>query len=172
MMSFVELAKKAVENFVKEGKIIFPEKSLPQFFFEKRAGIFVSIHKNKELRGCIGTYLPTKRNLAEEIISNAIAAARDPRFPAVEEKELPYLSYEVYVLKKPVLIKNLDELNPKKYGIIVKSIYFPEKRGLLLPALEGIETKEDQIAIACQKAGIDIRKEKIAIYRFGAEKYS
>ncbi len=172
MNPFVILAKEAVENFIKERNIISPDANLSQNFFEKKSGVFVSIRKNKDLRGCIGTYLPTKENLASEIISNAIEAAQDPRFPPVEEKELPHLSYEVYILEKPIIIKNLGDLNPKEYGIVVKSLDYPEKSGLLLPDLEGIETKEEQIAIACQKANIDIRKEKIAIYRFGAEKYS
>ncbi len=172
MNPFVILAKEAVENFVKNKRIIKPPKNYIKNLGTKKAGVFVSIFKNKELRGCVGTYLPTKENLASEIISNAIEAAQDPRFPPVEEKELPYLSYEVYILEKPMIIKNLGDLNPKKYGIIVKSLGYPEKSGLLLPDLEGIETKEEQIAIACQKADIDIRKEKIAIYGFGAEKYS
>lgn len=172
MNPLVCLAKAAVEKFVREKKIISPDIKLPQNFSEKRAGVFVSIHKGKELRGCVGTYLPTKENLESEIISNSIEAAKDPRFPPLEEKELANLSYEVYILEKPILVKSLGDLNPKKYGIIVKSTDFPEKSGLLLPNLEGIETKEEQIAIACQKAGIDIRKEKIAIYRFSAKKYS
>lgn len=172
MNPLVNLAKQAVEKFVRERKIISPDIEISQNFSNKRAGVFVSIHKNKDLRGCIGTYLPTKKNLASEIISNAIEAAQDPRFLPIEENELTYLSYEVYILEKPIPVKNLYELNPKKYGIIVKSVNHPEKSGLLLPDLEGIETKEQQIAIACQKAGIDIRKEKISIYRFSAEKYS
>lgn len=172
MNPLVDLAKQAVEKFVRERKIISPGIGISKNFSQKKSGVFVSIHKGKELRGCIGTYLPTKKNLESEIISNAIEAAQDPRFFPIEKKELADLSYEVYILEEPALIENLEDLNPKKYGIIVKSANYPEKSGLLLPGLEGIGTKEEQIAVACQKAGIDIRKEKISIYKFGAEKYS
>jgi uncharacterized protein (TIGR00296 family) len=146
----------------------------------------VTIEKNGELRGCIGTYLPTKENIAKEIIHNAIAAAtEDYRFGSVREEELPHLSYTVYILSEPELVKDVSELDSKKFGVIVKtvSITFPDrtdvvfdghvpyKTGLLLPDLEGVETVEQQIAIVCQKGGIDLAKEKILIYRFIVERY-
>lgn len=185
MNQYVLLAKQAVESYLVEGKIIPPPKNLPREFFEKKAGVFVTIEQNKKLRGCIGTYLPTKINMAEEIISNAIAAAaEDYRFEKIKEEELPYLSYTVYVLSEPELIEGLKDLDPKKFGIIVKTAPFtyPDenpafdenvsfKAGLLLPDLEGIETAEEQFAISCQKAGINPEKEKVFIYRFTAEKY-
>lgn len=167
---YVQLAKMAVEKYVKEGKIINPPKDLPEDFFKQRCGVFVSIHKGKELRGCIGTYLPTKENLAKEIISNAISATKDPRFSPIQPEELPCLSYEVYLLEKPEPVKSIKELDPKKYGILVQSP--PYKSGLLLPDLEGIDTPEKQILIACYKAGIDPQKEAFLIYRFKAKKYS
>jgi AmmeMemoRadiSam system protein A len=182
MNQYVLLAKKATENYVKEGKIIEPAKDLPEKFLIKKAGTFVTIEKNgnlrgaprgerkRALRGCIGTYLPTKENIAQEIIYNAIAAAsEDYRFGPIQPEELPFLSYTVYILGKPKSIKNIKELNPKKYGIIVKS---GNKSGLLLPDLEGINTAEQQISIACAKAGIDPQNEKITIYKFTTEKYA
>jgi AmmeMemoRadiSam system protein A len=167
---YVKLARMAVENYIKEGKIIEPPNDLPEEFFKEKCGVFVSIHKGKELRGCIGTYLPTKENLAKEIISNAISAAQDPRFLPIQKGELPFLSYEVYLLEEPKPVKSLEELDPKKYGILVRSLD-SEKSGLLLPDLEGIEKKEEQIWVACQKAGINPLKEKIIIYKFSARKY-
>jgi len=136
------------------------------------------------LRGCIGTYLPTRENIAKEIVSNAIAAAtEDYRFEPIQKKELPYLKYTVYILSKPELVKDIKELDPKKFGIIVKTIpiasnrdvvfngHSPYKSGLLLPGLEGIDTIEKQIAIACRKGGINPTKERIIIYRFKVEKH-
>ncbi len=187
-MSLVDLAKLAVESYIKEGKIISVPKDLDQEFLNKQAGTFVTIEKrlnsHKVLRGCIGTYLPTRKNIALEVIYNAIAAAtEDYRFGRVSQLELPDLVYTVYILSKPELVKTKTELNPKKYGIIVKTtpitsssnVTFngkvPVKTGLLLPDLEGVDTVEKQISIACLKAGIDLSREKIVIYRFKVEKY-
>lgn len=169
MHPLVQLAKEAIETYIKSGEIISVPKNFPEEFLKKRSGVFVTIKKNNELRGCIGTYLPQRSNIAEEVIFNAVASAtQDWRFFPVEEDELPYLSYIVYILSEPQLVKDLNELDPKKYGIIVKS---NGKVGLLLPDLEGIDTIDEQISIACKKAGIDPTKEKISIYKFSVEKY-
>lgn len=186
MDDYTSLAKLAVESFIKEKKIIPLPSNLPKEFFEKKAGVFATIEKNGELRGCIGTYLPIRKNIAEEIISNAVAAAtEDYRFAPIQKEDLPHLSYTVYILSRPELVKDISGLNPKKYGIIVKTLpiisaektdvvfngHLPSKTGLLLPDLDGVDTVEQQISITCQKGGIDINKEKILIYRFAVEKY-
>lgn len=185
-MTLVELAKKSIEVYINEGKIILPPEDLPKEFFERKAGTFVTIEKNRQLRGCMGTYLPVKENIAKEIIANAIAAAtEDYRFNPIQKEELPYLTFTVYILNEPELVKEIKELDPKKYGIIVKSYpitqpggtdvifngHLPHKTGLLLPNLKGIDTVEKQISLACQKGGIDPEKEKIIIYRFRVEKF-
>lgn len=171
----VSLAQKAVETFIKEKEIISAPPDFPKKFLERKSGVFVSIHNKKEncLRGCIGTFLPSQENIATEVIKNAISAAtQDSRFLPIKKEELPFLSYTVYILNPPQLIKDLSELNPKKYGIIVKTVTAATpKTGLLLPDLEGIDTVEKQIFIACQKAGINLEKEKILIYKFSVEKY-
>jgi AmmeMemoRadiSam system protein A len=172
MNSYIPLVKSAVENYIKEGKIASPPPDLPEELLKRKAGVFVTIEKGKELRGCIGTYLPTKENIAKEVISNAIAAAsQDFRFGPIRKEELPHLSYTVYLLSEPEPIKNIKELNPKKYGIIVKTVVSPQKSGLLLPDLEDVDTVEEQISIACQKAGIDLTEEKILIYKFTVKRY-
>jgi len=204
-MTLVDLAKKAVENYISESKIISPPSKLPEEFLNKKSGTFVTIKKNDELRGCIGTYLPTKKNIVKEVIDNAIAAAtEDYRFGPIQKEELPHLSYTVYILNEPELVypvksreaeispkaklfnwvKDIKELDPKKFGIIVKTApilspdtdvvfngHMPSKSGLLLPDLEGINTVEQQISIACQKGGINPAREKILIYKFTVEKY-
>ena len=172
MHPLIKLAKQAVESYIKQREIISVPNNFPKEFLNKRNGVFVTIKKSGELRGCIGTYLPTRKNIAEETIYNAIAAAtQDWRFGPVQPSELPFLSYEIYILFKPNLVKNLNELNPLKYGIIVKSANFPGKSGLLLPGLEGIDSVNQQIDIACRKAGIDPENEEILVYKFEAEKY-
>lgn len=182
----VQLAKSAVEYYLEKGGMIEPPSDLPKEYLAKKAGVFVTINKEGKLRGCIGTYLPTEKNIAQEVIRNSlVAATEDYRFGPIKKEEKNLLSYIVYVLNEPEMIQNPEELNPKKYGIIVRTVPFPNgtridvlfdghspfKSGLLLPDLEGIETVEQQIAIACQKGGINPKYEKILIYRFSAEKF-
>ena len=186
MNPLILLAKQAIENYIKKGEIISIPQDLPKEFLSRKAGTFVTIEKNEELRGCIGTYLPTRINIAEEIIRNAIAAAtEDYRFEPIQKKELSSLIYTVYILSYPEPVKDIKELDPKKFGVIVKTAPFvyPDqedvvfnghlmaKTGLLLPDLDGVETIEKQISIACQKGGIDPLREKILIYKFTVEKY-
>jgi len=171
MTPLTRLAKQAVETYITTGKIIEPPKNLPSTFLKERAGVFVTIEKDQELRGCIGTYLPVRNNIAEETIYNAIAAAtEDYRFMPIQKSELPNLTYTVSILGQPEQILDISDLNPKKYGVIVST---PDrlKTGLLLPDLAGVDTVEKQIIIACQKAGINLSQEKIVLYRFTTEKY-
>jgi len=170
MNPICKLARKSIEQYLKFSETIQSPKPLPKIF-KKKAGVFVSIHtKNNELKGCIGTFLPTKENLAEEIISNAISAcSNDPRFMPIKKEELKDLEISVDVLSKPEPIKSPDELNPKKYGVIVKSK--SGNIGLLLPDLEGVDTPEKQIAICCNKGGI-LSNEEIYLYRFTVRRYS
>jgi len=171
-MTLPELAKLSVETYLKEGKIIEPPADLSEEFLQKKSGVFVTIEENGKLRGCIGTYLPTKINIAEEIIHNAIAAAiEDYRFDSIDEKELSSLTYTVYILNDPEPLKNIKTLNPRKFGIIVKTTLSPVKTGLLLPDLDGVNTVEQQIQICCQKGGIDKEKEKFIIFCFTVKKH-
>lgn len=157
---YVRLARATIERYIRTGKIPrFPEdiseelrKDLPQEATASRAGAFVSVHKNGMLRGCIGTIAPVQDSIAEEIINNAVSAvSRDPRFDKVREDELDLLEINVDILGEPEDIDGPDELDVKRYGVIVTCGY---KRGLLLPDLEGVDTVEDQIDIARRKGGI------------------
>ncbi len=170
-MNHVQLAKSAIEEYIKTGRIISIPENMPPEFYEKKGGVFVSIHRGKELRGCIGTYLPAHKNLAEEIILNAVAAcSKDGRFYPIKKEEFPELSVEVSILGQPEKISNFKELDPKKFGVIVKSS--DGRCGLLLPGLEGIEAADQQLSIACRKAGINPATEKNAdFYRFLTKKY-
>lgn len=174
MNEYIKLAKNTIEIYLKTGKKIEVPKNLPEEFYSARKGVFVTIYAKsnpkKQLRGCIGTFLPAKENIAQEIIDNAISAAiYDYRFAPIAKNELNNLQYEISLLNQPEQIESTKNLDPEKYGVIVKS---PNgKTGLLLPDIEGVETSEHQILIACQKAGIDLEKEKIELYRFTVNKY-
>lgn len=165
----VALAKAAIERWVKERKILDPrEKSELLEALRGKAGVFVSLKKRGELRGCIGTFQPTRENLAEEIVSNAISAAsRDPRFPPVSLEELDELEISVDVLSDPEPVEDVSQLDPRRYGVIVQS---GGRLGLLLPDLEGVNTVEEQLEIARRKAGIG-QHEPIHIYRFTVERH-
>ena len=168
---YIALAKKTLETFIREGRQLSLSDLNPEEMTDEmrnsRNGTFVSIHKNGELRGCIGTIQPWTSCVAEEILSMAVeAGTRDPRFPAVSAAELDELVYDVDVLQ-PAEPASPDELDAKKYGVIVTSGY---KRGLLLPNLEGVDTPGQQIRIAMMKAGIE-EGEDIQLERFTVERH-
>lgn len=167
MHPIVALAKETVENYVRTGKRLPPPKT-PTPEMKEQAGVFVSIHKLGDLRGCIGTFEPQERNVAEEVISNAISSAtRDPRFEPVTEDELKDLEYSVDILTKPEPVPDETHLDPKKYGVIVQAGW---RRGLLLPDLEGVDSAKYQIDICRQKGGIG-PDEPVRLYRFEVKRY-
>jgi len=148
----VQLARRAIEAYVRDGRVIRPPDEMTAEMTQRR-GVFVSLHLGEHLRGCIGTIEPVRANVAEEVIANAISAAtRDPRFPPVRPEELDRLDISVDVLTEPEPVQSFDELDPRIYGVIVES---GQRRGLLLPDLEGVDTVERQVSIALQKAWID-----------------
>lgn len=160
---YVQLARKTIEKYIISGRKLEVTEDLPVELRERRAGAFVSIKKDGQLRGCIGTIQAVQSCLAQEIIENAVSASvRDPRFSPIEPEELEYLVISVDVLGETEKISSPEELDTKKYGVIVTK---GRKRGLLLPNLEGIDTVEEQIAIAKQKAGIGAREE-VELERF------
>lgn len=167
MHPLVKLAKDTIEQYILEGNTLSPPDDAANEMTEK-AGVFVSIKKEGKLRGCIGTFQPVTENVAFEIIQNAISAAtRDPRFPPVNSSELEHLEYSVDVLTEPEKVTTKKDLDPKKYGVIVKS---GNRKGLLLPDLEGVDTIDEQVSIATMKAGIYLG-EDIELYRFEVKRY-
>ncbi|MDD4238300.1 MAG: AmmeMemoRadiSam system protein A [Desulfotomaculaceae bacterium] len=163
----VGLARKTLENHL--SKAPQPQTGDIPEEFKKRAGVFVSIKKQGSLRGCIGTIEPCQASVVEEVMANAISAGmQDPRFQPVRSNELDELVYSVDVLQPPEPIGGLGELDPAKYGVIVRSGH---RSGLLLPNLEGIETPEEQVEIARQKAGIS-PTEEVQLERFEVVRYT
>lgn len=161
---FVALARASVEYFVTTQRPLLIPDGLPSELTDKRAGVFVSIHEHGDLRGCIGTIAPTRDSIAQEIVSNAISAcSSDPRFYPIQANELDYLSYSVDVLFPPEPIDSPDELDPQEYGVIVSK---GNRRGLLLPNLEGVNTVAEQVAIAQAKAGIPPTETDVSLERF------
>ncbi len=169
----VKLARKTIESYVREHRTIkAPEELTTEM--KQKAGAFVTIRRHGELRGCIGTTQPIYDSVAEEVIRNAISAAtRDPRFRPIRSDELEDLEVKVDVLSEPEPVSSLDELDPKRYGLIVESEIDPWKRGLLLPDLKGIDTVEDQVYHTRYfKAGITDPDEPVRMFRFEVKRYA
>jgi AmmeMemoRadiSam system protein A len=165
--ALVALARKTIETFVKDGKVIDPPAD-PAPEMKEKAGVFVSLHRKGDLRGCIGTFAPTTENVAKEVIRNAVeSSTRDPRFPPITAGELEGLEISVDVLSEPEPVKSAKELDAKNYGVIVKS---GAKKGLLLPDIPGVNTPEEQIKICRQKAWIE-DDEPIELYRFRVRRF-
>ena len=161
------LARQSLEHTIINGESLTLPVDLPDELLKKKAGVFVTLYKNGRLRGCIGTTAPTTGSVAAEIIQNAVSAGlRDPRFDPVAVSELPYLTYKVDELFPPESIDSSEKLDVKRYGVIVSS---GARRGLLLPNLDGVDTVDEQIAIARRKAGISehaaIKLERFEVIR-------
>ncbi len=168
MHPIVKLAKDTIELYVRERKVLNmrDEDLTPEM--KDSAGVFVSLKEKGMLRGCIGTFQPAETNVANEVIRNAVSAATaDPRFSPVRPEELGRLEYSVDVLTAPEQVNSLADLDPKRYGVIVKS---GGRRGLLLPDLEGVDTAEEQAGIAMQKAGIQPGT-PVTLFRFEVKRY-
>ena len=159
----VALAKKSLQHFMASGRLMpLPDGAMsPELV--RPAGVFVSLKKGGQLRGCIGTILPTQASAAQEIIRNAVSAAtEDPRFPRVTAAELPELEISVDILGTPEKVESMGALDPKKYGVIVR---MGHRSGVLLPDLAGVDSVAMQVEIACSKAGIN-PADRFDLFRF------
>ena len=160
---YVRLARSALETYISSKKFLPLPSGLPDELVKKKAGVFVSLKKDGRLRGCIGTISATTSSIAQEIINNAVnAGTEDPRFTPITKLELPDLVYSVDVLCDAEPVQSISQLDAKRYGVIVSKGY---RRGLLLPNLDGVDTPEEQLKIALQKAGIS-QNEEYSIERF------
>jgi uncharacterized protein, PH0010 family len=145
----------------------------PAPVFLERRGVFVTLHRDGELRGCIGYPLPVKP-LWEAVREMALAAAfEDPRFPAVSGDELPGLDIEISVLTVPRPVPGPGDVRVGIDGIIVSKGL---NRGLLLPQvpLEQRWDLEQYISCGCRKAGLaaDEWKRGVGIETFQAEVFA
>jgi len=166
----IKLARKAIENYLRD-KTVLTER-LTGVFEEKR-GVFTTLNKNHDLRGCIGFPYPIKR-LDEAIIESAISAAvNDPRFPPVKLKEMDNISIEITVLTPPEKLEVRRERLPEhieigRHGLMVSTGYYS---GLLLPqvAVEYNFDAEEFLTQTCMKANLPpdcwLMKE-VEVYRF------
>ena len=168
MHPLAQLAKRAVEQYLREGTVLTMKDDELSPEFRQRAGVFICLKVHGMLRGCIGTFQPTEPTIAHEIVRNAISAATcDPRFPCVGSTELEGIDYTVDVLTPPEPVEDLSVLDARRFGVIVEQ---GGKRGLLLPDIEGVDTVDYQIRIAREKAGIPAGTQ-VRIFRFEVKRY-
>ncbi len=161
------MAREFIKQYLENGRLPAVPDTLPPDY-QAQGGVFVCLKKGKDLRGCIGTVEPVRPNLAEEIAANAVSASiRDPRFPPLSREELSEISVSVDILGPMEPIESEEELDPKKYGVLVRSGL---SSGLLLPDIEGVDTARKQVEIARSKAGIPAGK-PVDLYRFLVTRY-
>lgn len=170
----LKIARKAIENYVKYGKIIPKPADAPLELNEKK-GVFVTIYKNNELRGCIGIPYATK-SLVENLIEAAVGATEDPRFLPLTENELKEIKIEVSILSeiKKVEGKNYQEKIEKikefEHGVIIKRGI---RSALFLPQVwNELPSKDLFLTQLCLKAGLnpnDWKKDDTEFYIFTAE---
>ena len=171
---YVRLARLAISQFLYNTRLpagfSADEDWVDQELWKIQRACFVSIKTlHGDLRGCIGTILPTQPSLDLEIISNAVAAStRDPRFPPMEASELDDVTLSVDVLSLPEPVSDRGVLDPAVWGVIVSR---GALRGVLLPDLEGVDTVEQQIGIAARKAGIRKIDDAVTLERFRVDRY-
>jgi uncharacterized protein len=145
------LARETIKKYLAGGERETPPAARP--VFKEKRGVFVTLHRAGELRGCIGYPLPLKA-LGEAVTEMAIAAAtEDPRFPSVTAAELPELDLEISVLTVPQRVAGPEKVQVGRDGIIISKGF---QRGLLLPQVpveQGWDL-EQYISYGCRKAGL------------------
>ena len=157
-MILVKTARKIVTNYLKMGRKSDLEKEF-QKDFSFNSGVFVTLSNTAGLRGCIGYPLPDKKLFSALEDASIAAATEDPRFPALEFKELDSIIFEVTVLTPPKKIQvnkpedYISEIKVGRDGLIVINGY---NSGLLLPQVP-IEYDWDEkefLEHTCEKAGL------------------
>lgn len=170
--ALLKLARDTIKDYLSTGKTgqypIYSEK------FNEQRGVFVTLNKEGDLRGCIG-YIEPIKSLHQAVIDNAInSATQDPRFPSVTLKELPNIEIEISVLTPPEEIKGPEEFITGKHGIIIRKGF---RSAVFLPqvAPEQGWTREETLAHLCLKAGLppdEWQKPGMRFFVFTADVFS
>jgi len=156
------LGRRAIDTYLRTRQLIDPPEPIPANL-QAPSAVFVTLRKNGELRGCVGSIRPTEPTAAHELIRYAVASAiRDPRFDPVRLDEVDDLTIKVQLLDPAERVTDIARLDPKVDGLIVRR---GDRQALLLPGIDGIDTPDQQIRAACEKAGID-RNAPLELQRF------
>lgn len=166
MNACIKLAKDTTEYFVRSNQTPVLPTFLPVDLIPQRA-CYISIFENpgRRLRAMHGSPLPRQPSLAREIIANTIYAISRSSFRAIRRADLASLSFAVTVLSPLQRISDHSHLNPRDFGLYIRSDQ--GKSTVLLPQRAGIETAQEQVATALRESGINERSEAVTMYRFG-----
>lgn len=154
----LQIARKTLEEYLfSKNKLEISKKDIENQLID-RAATFVTLTINNELRGCIGNILP-KQPLYIDVINNSLSAAfADPRFPALEVKDIDKVKIEISILSKPKRINYddvtdlLKKIKPKIHGVIIQSNFH---QATFLPQVwNELEKKEDFLTNLALKAGL------------------
>jgi AmmeMemoRadiSam system protein A len=163
--SLPDIAREAIRTRLSSGqRLVIRRLEAPA------APVFVTLRSpDGSLRGCIGSLVAAERDVAQETARSAVlAATRDPRFPEVTAEELPGLHIEVSVLMPEEPISGISELDPARYGVVVRDGF--GRQGLLLPDVPGVTDAAMQVEIARRKAGIE-PEARVTLRRFEVRKF-
>jgi AmmeMemoRadiSam system protein B/AmmeMemoRadiSam system protein A len=164
----LRLARSAIELYVRENRVLEFSTQNPKF--QAKKGVFVTLKKKGNLRGCVG-FIESPLPLSRAVIETALyAACRDERFQPVSIHELDDLDIEISLLTPLEKIENPLSIQVGKHGLVVVQ---GDRKGLLLPQVpvEFNWSKKTFLKQACLKAGLppDAWKSKADIYVFEAD---
>ena len=170
----LRLSRFTLEKWVREKK--YPSENDMKNYeispaLEQKTGVFVSLHKMGELRGCIGDVENTNTILRGVIENTVNAASKDSRFPPITEDELDNVDIEISVMTPLTLVDDIENIEVGKDGLVIERGFH---RGLLLPqvAVEWGWDRYEFLENTCQKAGLPIdayEKKDTKIFRFRAQ---
>mgnify|MGYP001437010246 CR=1 FL=1 len=161
------LARASLETYITHRARLALPADLPADFVQSRS-CFVTLTRDGQLRGCVGSIVATRESLARELVDNAInAGTRDYRFAPISRDELPTLRYSVDILS-PLEPARLDDMDPVRFGMVVMR---GSQVGVLLPGIAEIRDVQHQFEVCCQKAGITT-PDGIDLFRFTVTRYA
>lgn len=167
----VQLATQAARHFVMQGAPLPMPAYLPSDL-QRQQACYITVYEDpgRRFRTMYGTPLPVTGSVAEEIITNTVSALKQETNRVIRQADLNDLHFEVALLGPLERINGPEHLNPKQYGVYVRSDR--GKVAVILPHRIGIETAEDQFATVLRESGIHPQQESATVYRFPVTYYA
>lgn len=160
----LKILRRTFEEFVRRGTWHPLPPVLPHELTRAESGVYVAAFENpgRKPRGRVGSYLPTKSTLAEEIQAQAVRLAGAYPF---RKEDVPFLEFEALLTKPPHLLADIAGLDSAA-GLLVRTS--TGKHGVSLPAARQRDAHK-RLADVCRRAGIDAALDGIRIYEFAID---